>query len=179
MATCCSWQFCGWFGPKPLLAVAAAGATVLRQVGWGAAIGLAVSIPAWIVVLNVAILAPFKEQLIRLAGRMDLHALNPLWMGVCAGVGEDCLARGALQPLRGIGWTSVLFTLAHYRTGSFASMTPTKWGYAAFVFLASVLMGYVQVELGLVAAAVAHSVVDVFSIVMLRSAQAQSMAGSG
>jgi membrane protease YdiL (CAAX protease family) len=92
-----------------------------------------------------------------------------LWFGLCAGVGEEALWRGALQPLLGVWWTSLLFTLAHYRTGSFRSMNPSKWGYAAFVFLASTLMGYVLVELGLIAAAVAHATIDVVGIVLLRS----------
>src|ERR1700730_1812573 len=157
------------FGPKPLLAVVAAGTRADRQVGWGIVIGLAVAVPAWVAIRNITALAGFRDQMLTLAHRMDLRGFNPLWLGLCSGVGEEALCRGALQPLLGIWWTSLLFTLAHYRTGSFRSMNPTKWGYAAFVFLASVLMGYVLIELVLIAAAVAHAAVDVIGIVMLRS----------
>jgi len=163
------------FGPKPLLAATEAGGSVARQVSWGVAIGLAISVPAWIVVLNLQSLTAFKSQMLELANRIDLRGLNPLWIGLCAGVGEEVLCRGALQPLLGIWWTSLLFTLAHYRTGSFRSMNRTKWGYAGLVFLASMLMGYVLIEFGLVAAAVSHSVVDVIGIVVLRSESGRNM----
>lgn len=157
------------FGPEPLLTVAASGASVDRQVGWGILIGLAVAVPSWVLIRNITALAAFRDQMVTLAQRMDLRGFNPLWFGLCAGVGEEALFRGALQPPLGIWWTSLLFTLAHYRTGSFRSMNWTKCGYAASVFLASVLMGHVLIELGLIAAAVAHAAVDVIGIVMLRS----------
>jgi membrane protease YdiL (CAAX protease family) len=157
------------FGPNSLLTVVAAGTSAGRQVGWGIVIGLAIALPAWAAILNIRAFAAFRDQMLALADRIDLRGSNPLWIGLCAGVGEEALCRGALQPLLGIWWTSVLFTLAHYRTGGFRSMTLTKCGYAGFVFLASVLMGYVLIELGLIAAAVAHSAVDVVGIVMLRS----------
>lgn len=123
------------FGPKSLLAVVAAGASAERQVVWGIVIGLAVPVPARVAIRNITALAGFRDRVLTLAHRMDLHGFNPLWFGLCAGVGEEALCRGALQPLLGIWWTSLLFTVAHYRTGSFRSMNPTKWEYAAFVFL--------------------------------------------
>jgi uncharacterized protein len=157
------------FGPKPLLTVVVGGARADRQVGWGIVIGLAVAVPAWVAVRAIPALTGFRHQMLTLADRMDLRGFNPLWFGLCAGIGEEVLCRGALQPLLGIWWTSLLFTLAHYRTGAFRSMNPTKCGYAAFVFLASVLMGCVLIELGLIAASVAHATVDVIGIAMLRT----------
>jgi hypothetical protein len=165
------------FGPKSLWAVVADGRSVVWQVGAGIAIGLAFSIPAWIVVLKINIFGSFRTQILELADRADLGGLNPLWFGLCAGVGEEALCRGALQPLLGIWWTSVVFTLAHYGTGGFKSMNPTKLGYAGFVFLASVLLGHVLIGIGLVAAAVLHSVVDVFSLVLLRNEAGRNIPG--
>lgn len=156
------------FGPKPLWAAVADGRSVVWQIGAGTAIGLAFSISAWLVVLKIDIFESFRTQMLDLVGRVDLAGLNPLWFGLCAGIGEEALCRGALQPLLGIWWTSLLFTLAHYGTGGFKSMNPTKFGYAGFVFLASVLLGHVLIEIGLIAAAVLHSVVDVFGLVVLR-----------
>jgi membrane protease YdiL (CAAX protease family) len=139
-----------------------------RQAVWGIAIGLSDAIPAWTVFLNVSAFSAFRDQMLELADRMDLRGFNPLWMALCAGVSEESLFRGALQPLIGIWWTSLAFTLAHFRTGSFQSMNRTKWGYAGFVVLASLLMGYVFIEVGLIAAAVSHFVVDVIGIVIIR-----------
>jgi membrane protease YdiL (CAAX protease family) len=165
-----AWLISSAFGPRSLLATASSGPSVVRQAAWGVAIGLSIAIPAWILILNVAAFAAFRDQMLELADRMDLRGFNPLWMGLCAGVGEEALFRGALQPLIGIWWTSLVFTLAHFRTGSFQSMNRTKWGYAGFVLLASLLMGYVFIEVGLIAAAVAHSVVDVIGIAIIRRA---------
>jgi CAAX protease family protein len=165
------------FGPRSLLAVASAGPRGSRQVAWGVAIGLSIAIAAWTLILNVAAFSAFRDQMLELSDRMDLRGFNPLWMGLCAGVGEESLFRGALQPLIGIWWTSLLFTLAHFRTGSFQSMNRTKWAYAGFVFLASLLMGYVFIEFGLIAAAVSHSVVDVVGIVIMRRTLRGTAAG--
>lgn len=157
------------FRPRPLLAIVSAGTSLDRQVVWGVVIGLVVAIPVWVAIRNITVFAGFRDQMRALALRMDLGGFNPLWFGLCAGVGEEALCRGALQPLLGVWWTSLLFTLAHYRTGSFRSMSPSQCGYAVFVFVASVLMSYVLIELGLIAAAVAHATVDVVGIVLLRS----------
>jgi hypothetical protein len=165
------------FGPKPLWAVVADGRSLAWQVTAGISIALAFSIPAWIAVLKINVFGSFRAQMLELAGRVDLDGLNPLWFGLCAGVGEELLCRGALQPLLGIWWTSLLFTLAHYGTGGFKSMTPTKWGYAGFVFLASVLLGLVLIQIGLVAAVVLHSVVDVFGISVLRGVAGRQLPG--
>jgi membrane protease YdiL (CAAX protease family) len=162
-------------GPKPLWAIVADGRSMVWQVGVGIAMGLAFSIPVWIVVLKINVFENLRTQMLELAGRADLGGLNPLWFGLCAGVGEEVLCRGALQPLLGIWWTSLLFTLAHYGTGGFKSMNPTKFGYAGFVFLASVLIGHVLIEIGLIAAAVLHSVVDVFGLVVLRREDVRQM----
>jgi CAAX protease family protein len=156
------------FGPKPLLANAAQGRPVAWQVVWGFIIGLAVSVPAWVAVRNIEVFTPFRRQMLEFVGRVDLHALNALWIGLCAGIGEELLFRGALQPLVGIWWTGLAFTLLHYQTGGFRSMNPMKWAYAALVFLASLLLGYVFDALGLIAAALTHSTIDVVGLVAVR-----------
>jgi hypothetical protein len=70
------------------------------------------------------------------------------------------LFRGALQPLLGIWWTGLIFAVAHYGTGGFKTMSLMKWGYAAFLFLTSLMLGFVQIQIGLVATVVLHSVAD-------------------
>ena len=156
------------FGPRPLWAAAQDGQPWVLQIAWGVSIGFAVAIPVWMPVLKVEALGAFKRQMLELVQRADLHSLNPLWFALCAGIGVEMLARGALQPLVGIWWTSLGFTIAHYRTGSFRSMNPTKWGYAASVFLASAVMGYVMIEFGLIAAIVSHAVADLYGLLVLR-----------
>jgi hypothetical protein len=64
----------------------------------------------------------------------------------------------------------LLFALAHYGTGGFKSMNLMKWGYAAFLFLTSLMLGLVQIQIGLIAAVVLHSVADAFIFFVLREA---------
>jgi hypothetical protein len=156
-------------GPGPLWAAAQAGQPWALQIAWGIAIGLAVAIPAWSAALKVEAFAAFKNQMLELVQKADLRAMNPLWFALCAGIGEEVLARGAVQPLMGIWWTSLIFTVAHYKTIGFRSMNRAKWGYTASVFLASLVLGFVMIELGLIAAMVSHSVVDLYGLLALRT----------
>jgi membrane protease YdiL (CAAX protease family) len=156
------------FGPRPLLVSALQGSPVEWQAMCGFLIGLAVAVPAWMLVENVRPFTPFRRQMHEFAGRLDLQGLNPLWMGLCAGIGEEMLFRGALQPLVGLWATSLVFTLLHYQTGGFRTMNRMKWVYAALVLLASLLLGYIFDALGLIAAAFTHSTIDVVGLVALR-----------
>jgi membrane protease YdiL (CAAX protease family) len=102
--------------------------------------------------------------LLDLVSRFDLDALNPLWISLSAGIGEELLFRGALQPIVGLWWTSSIFTLAHFRSGQFRSMNWQKLIYATSVFIAGLFLGYVFLEFGLIAAIVTHATVDVISL---------------
>src|SRR5207247_4258871 len=93
-----------------------------------------------------------RRQLLDLVSRLDLGGLNPLWISLSAGIGEEILFRGALQPILGIWWTSFIFTVAHFWSGQFQSMNWQKLIYAASVFVTGLLLGYVFSEIGLIAA---------------------------
>jgi membrane protease YdiL (CAAX protease family) len=102
------------FGPKPLWAVVSDGRSLVWQVNAGIVLAIAFSVPALVAVLKLDFLRSFKVLLLELTQRVDLSGWNPLWFGLCAGIGEELLFRGALQPLLGIWWTGLLFALAHY-----------------------------------------------------------------
>jgi uncharacterized protein len=78
------------------------------------------------------------------------------------------LFRGAVQPLLGFWWTGLFFALAHSGTGGFKSMNFMKWGYAAFLFLTSLMLGLVLTQVGLIAAMVLHSLADAVIFFVLR-----------
>jgi membrane protease YdiL (CAAX protease family) len=147
-------------GPTPLLTIALIGKPLLEQLGWGIASALAFGIPMWLAVLFLPSLASLRNQLIELVSRLDLSGLNPLWFSVLAGIGEETLFRGALQPIVGIWWASLIFVLLHFRTYQFRSMNWQKAISAAGVFLASLFLGYIFSKIGLVAAIIAHTTLD-------------------
>jgi len=156
------------FGDGTLPEVLIEGQPIAVQIGWGITFGLAISVPSMVVVFFVPLFSSLRRQLLDLVSRLDLGALNPLWISLSAGIGEELLFRGALQPILGIWWASFIFTLAHFRSGRFHSMNWQKLIYAASVFIAGLLLGYVFLEIGLIAAMVTHAVVDVVSLFTAR-----------
>ena len=156
------------FGDGTLPEVLIEGQPIAVQIGWGITFGLAISVPSMVVVFFVPLFSSLRRQLLDLVSRLDLGALNPLWISLSAGIGEELLFRGALQPILGIWWASFIFTLAHFRSGQFHSMNWQKLIYAASIFIVGSFLGYVFLEIGLIAAMVTHAVVDVVSLFTAR-----------
>jgi len=155
------------FGDGTLPAVLIEGQPIPAQIGWGITLGLAISVPST-VVFFAPLFSSLRRQLLDLVSRLDLDALNPLWISLSAGIGEEILFRGALQPILGIWWASFIFTVAHFGSGQFHSMNWQKLVYATSVFIAGLFLGYVFIEIGLVAAIVTHASVNVVSLFTAR-----------
>lgn len=103
---------------------------------------------------------------------LDLSGWNPFWIALAAGVGEEVLFRGALQPHLGIWATSALFALAHGKVYSLARLDRTALLQAATLFGVSVAFGLLAHYLGLVTAIVLHVTVDVAGLLVVRRAAA-------
>ena len=157
------------FGRQPLLDVLSEGKPWPVQAACGIVIGLLVTVPAGVLINRVSSLDPLRRQLVDIVSRADLSGFNPLWFSLCAGIGEEMLFRGALQPLLGIGLTSVIFTALHARTGGFQSMNRMKAVYALIVLLISMLLGTVFTQIGLIAAIIMHIVIDLIALTNLRT----------
>jgi membrane protease YdiL (CAAX protease family) len=157
------------FGKQSVLDLLLQGKSLPVQAAWGTAVGLMIILPTVGLIVRVPWLEDFRRQLIEIVARADLSGFNPLWFSLCAGVGEEMLFRGALQPLLGLWLTSLIFTALHYQTGGFLAMNRMKAMYAVLVFLASLLLGTVCLRFGLIAAMFAHTVVDVVALTTLRS----------
>jgi membrane protease YdiL (CAAX protease family) len=118
------------------------------------------------VVLGSAAVAWFLRSPILADGRAkarEVLASAPLSRGdvvlisVSAGFGEELLFRGALQPWIGFVLSSIVFTLAHY----WVPLTGiARVLYAAFVLAVSLVLGFLCLRSGLVAAMTAHASVD-------------------
>jgi len=139
------------------------------QVMWGIGIGLLFTLPLWALFTRVRWFDAYYLQMIELASRLDLRGFNPLWFSLCAGVGEELLFRGAVQPLAGLWLTSVIFTALHYQTGGFSKMNPQKAIYVLLIFLVSLGLGILSVRIGLIAAMVTHTFVDIVGLMSLRA----------
>ncbi len=78
-------------------------------------------------------------------------------LSLAAGVGEELLFRGVIQPVTGVLFTSFLFAGLHtgFRFGNRALLT-----YSMTVFLLSMVLGWIAFSLGLPAAMTAHGFWD-------------------
>ena len=156
------------FGDRPLLAIALDGQPFVDQIAWGIAIALAAGVPVIVGIRVTPFLAPLRNQFAELGTRIDFSGLNPLWIAMFAGFGEEVLFRGAIQPIIGLWWSSLIFVLLHSGTYQFRSMNWTKAGSAVGIFVVSLLLGYTFMNVGLLAAIVAHTTFDVVALFALQ-----------
>ena len=103
-------------------------------------------------------------------GRLDLSGLNPVWISLAAAIGEELLFRAALQPLLGVWGTSVIFLLTHTPVYQFRRLNLATLVQAAGVFGASVALGFIYQYVGLLAAMMVHTALDVIGLYVVRNA---------
>ena len=101
-------------------------------------------------------------------GRLDLRGLNPLWIALAAGIGEELLFRAALQPLLGIWLSSLLFVAMHSAAYDFSRLDRTALTQAAGVLGMSLVFGLVFAQGGLLTAMTAHTVIDICGLYAVR-----------
>lgn len=125
--------------------------------GFGAAvIGLLMNRPPVSGVLN-------DFNIIKLISEVRLTAFDCVQLSFFAGVGEELLFRGAVQPLLGVWVTSAIFVGIH---GYFKFRSPGHLMFGAAMFGLSAGLGYLFEYAGLTAAMSAHATYD---IIMLRA----------
>src|SRR5262245_13476213 len=102
----------------------------------------------------------FEQLLVPLFGRLD--RLSIVVLGAAAGLGEEWLFRGILQPVFGLAIASVAFGLVHMAG---KSMLPfAVWATAMGVVLGSLAL----MTGGLIAPMVAHGVYDMLALEYIR-----------
>jgi membrane protease YdiL (CAAX protease family) len=107
---------------------------------------------------------------IKAYGRLDLSGLNPVWISLAAAIGEELLFRAALQPLLGVWITSLIFLLTHTPVYQFRRLNLATLVQAAGVFGASVALGFIYQYVGLLAAMMVHTALDVIGLYVVRNA---------
>ncbi|MFD0931624.1 CPBP family intramembrane glutamic endopeptidase [Psychroflexus salinarum] len=96
---------------------------------------------------------------------MELHWTDILFYSFCAGVGEEILFRGALQPLLGLWWTAILFVILH---GYIVLSDLRKSIYGFFLIFVSAGFGYLTLYFDIYAAMAAHFIFDVIMFIKLK-----------
>lgn len=142
----------------------ASGLALKTQLLQGSIFGISTS------VLAIALIRTewFKES--KSFFQQFIAELNPtlsemLFYSFCAGVGEELLFRGGLQPWLGIWVTAVIFIALH----GYLSLTDiTTTIYGLFMVLVSAGFGYFAVNIGLFSAMTAHFWFDVVMFMYIK-----------
>ena len=113
-------------------------------------------------IIELPKLADTKTFFTNLIKPLKLNSGQIIFISICAGVGEELLFRGAVQPMLGIWITSILFVLLHGYLNPF-NLPLTLYGiYMVLVIGVMVLM---TEYFGILAAMIAHTLID---IILLR-----------
>lgn len=93
------------------------------------------------------------QEMVRLiAGELSLAAA--LVLGVSAGIGEEVLVRGALQPRMGLFWASMLFAAGHVQYTWFGILTIAMLG---------MTLGLIRTRANTTTAIVVHALYDIYA----------------
>jgi membrane protease YdiL (CAAX protease family) len=143
------------------------GAVSLRQLG---VVVLFVGLALALSYAADALFAQLQPDLYRKVGEISNNLFNPaglspasavlfaLLVGVGAGVGEETLFRGAVQPKFGIPATSVLFTSMHIQYGPSLLL--------GYMFLLSIGLGLLRKHINTTASFLAHASYNTLGIVL-------------
>ncbi len=160
------WAIMEYFGPVALLTALQHGGSIVSQIIWGLILGLSIGTTAWLLV-NHWFLTKIKEFFVDIISPWKLSWLEIVLVSCCAGIGEEILFRGGIQPFLGIGWTSLLFVVLH---GYISPFNGPLTVYGIFMVLAIALLGLAAIHLGLVVAIVAHITIDILLLFKLSRA---------
>lgn len=106
---------------------------------------------------------------VQIYGRLDLDGLNPVWIALCAAIGEELLFRAALQPLLGLWVASLVFLVVHTPVYQFRRLDRATLAQVVGVFGAGLVLGLVYQYVGLLAAMLVHAWIDIVGLVAVRS----------
>lgn len=135
-----------------------------EQLAAGAFAGVMIAVTAHILIAS-PLLDAVNTSYARMLGRFRLTFSEILLISLCAGVGEEMLFRGAVQPFLGIPVTSILFVAIH------GYLNPRDWRisiYGIFMTAGIACLGYLAESRGLLSAIVGHTIIDVYLLIYLQ-----------
>ena len=125
--------------------------------------GLVVAFAGWGIVRS-NLLKEVRAFYAKLLSQFELSVPEVIFISLCAGIGEELLFRGAIQPWLGVELTAFIFVAIH------GYLDPRDWRislYGLFMTLAIIGIGYMSEAWGLVSAMTAHTVIDIVLLHML------------
>jgi uncharacterized protein len=131
------------------------------QAGVGLGVGVVGALGAMFII-SLPFMRDAQLEYSGLIGSLKLRKSDKVYVSLCAGVGEEFLFRGVLQPLMGLWLTSCIFVAIH------GYLRPSDWRisvYGIYMTLVVVVFGLITIYFGLLAAVVAHTIVDIILLI--------------
>jgi uncharacterized protein len=129
-----------------------------KQILMGSVLGTLIALLA-IRLVNSDLLKPVHQRYADRLANFHLNFSEIILISLCAGVGEELLFRGALQPFLGVVLTSMIFVAIH------GYINPNDWRLSIYgIFMTACIcgVGYFAIHYGLISAIIAHTLIDVF-----------------
>lgn len=158
------WGVLRFFEDEPVALMLRCNLPIWVQLVAGASVGITMGYLARYIVTR-AFMNNIENKYARVVAGLQLTPFSVIFLSFCAGFGEELFFRGAIQPLAGVWITAIAFVALH------GYLSPTNWRlsiYGIFMVLAIALLGYMADEMGILAAAVAHMVIDIILFAHLR-----------
>ncbi len=130
---------------------------LLKQILFGSAVGLSISILGWQIIMT-PFLGSVRTFFTNIIGGIRLNIFQIIFVSLCAGIGEELLFRGTIQPLLGIWVTSIVFVFIH---GYLNPFNRPLFVYGIFMTLSIAFIGYITEMVGIAASMAAHTMVDI------------------
>lgn len=162
-----------FFHDKTMAEMLRMGQSVIYQLGWGLLVGLAFGFAA-----SFLISRPSMEKInddfmvIKIIRNLNLDRTDIIQISLIAGITEEFLFRGALQPILGLWLTAIIFVAIH---GYFRFTSAPHIFFGVFMLTLSAGLGYLMHFSGIFAAMAAHVVYDYVVIRKLTLAQSREL----
>jgi len=136
------------------------------QILVGASFGLLAALMAHFIISRKW-MTSVMQKYASLLGPFNLNIWDILYVSLCAGIGEEILFRGAIQPLIGIIFTAVVFVGLHgYLNPKDARISV----YGFFMVLVMIVFGIMCEHIGILSTIIAHTVIDIYLLIILSKA---------
>ena len=152
------------FTNTPFLSIFISKSNLLIEILVGGITGLIIGYLGWLIIAMKFMKSVLKKYK-RLITVSEIDVQLIFFISFCAGVGEEILFRGVIQPLAGIWITSIVFVAIH------GYLHPMNWRisiYGVFLTLSIAFIGYLSNWLGLCTAITAHMIIDVILFYKLK-----------
>lgn len=138
-----------------------------QQLGFGIGSGCAASGVIYVIINFSPVSEILSEfSIFEALSKANFSFFDNTQISLFAGVGEELLFRGAIQPLLGNTVTSIIFIGIH---GYLKFKSPAHIFFGLMMFGLSFMLGLLFEHIGLIAAMIAHSVYDVIMLQVIQN----------